>query len=151
MSQLKRPAEYAVDQQICKSLRSIRQFAFRPSSRSETLCYFRSLFLCTNNSGAEPARLNRGLKAPGGTLEVRSPDSGPCPRFKSPFIQVSAVTSAHGFPLGCFCFPLAAQGVARAILLTRRPPAFCRLTWACVGNRFGLRGRLFVSLGAFIS
>jgi len=119
--------------------------------QNETLCFFRSLFLCTNNSGAEPARFNRGLKAPGGTLEVRSPDSGPCPRFKSSFIQMSAVISAHGFPFGCFCFPLAAQGVARAILLTRRPTASCRLTWACVGNRFGLRGRLFVSLGAFIS
>ena len=53
----------------------------RARNQSETLCYFRSLSLCTNNSGAEPARLNRGLKAPGGTLEVRSPNSGPCPRF----------------------------------------------------------------------
>jgi hypothetical protein len=52
-------------------------------SQNETLCRFPSLFLCTNNSGARPARTIRGLKAPGGTLKSRSPTPARAPAISS--------------------------------------------------------------------
>jgi len=37
--------------------------------------------VCTNNSGARPERSIRGLKASGGTLELRSPNLARAPAF----------------------------------------------------------------------
>ena len=48
-----------------------------------------------------------------------------------------------------FRFPLAAYAVPRAILLTRPLSANLPSEGTCVGDRFGLRGRLSVSLGCF--
>src|SRR6476646_5983538 len=86
-----------------------------------------------------------GLKAPGGTFELRSPTPARAPTlFAVPVTRQLSRPAASVLKLSCL--PPKLFGVLYFYAHPLSAPG--RESGACVGNRFGLWGRLSVSLGA---